>query len=269
MTTHGDASTGQVTKTAAEVYEDFFVPALFGQWPERVLDAAGQGAGHDVLDVGCGTGVLARAAARRNARSVTGVDVNEGMLAVAERSTSTIDWQRASAERLPFDDNSFDCTVSQFALMFFADKPAALREMGRVTGPNGSVTVATWASVDQSPGYAAMVELLRRLFGEDAATALLAPFTIGTEEELRGLCATAFENVTVERHEGEARFDSLAGWVHTDIRGWTLDDMIDDDQFAHLMNEAQTALGQFVQDDGSIRFAAPALVATMPIESHG
>ena len=84
-----DAAThGQVNQSAAEVYEAFFVPALFGQWPERVLDAAGLSPGDDVLDVGCGTGILARAAARRlnDSGSVTGIDINDGMLTIARRS---------------------------------------------------------------------------------------------------------------------------------------------------------------------------------------
>ena len=79
--------TGQVTNNAAETYEEFFVPALFQEWAERVVDAAQIEGGQHVLDVACGTGVLARAAARRVGPkgSVIGLDVNEGMLAVAQR----------------------------------------------------------------------------------------------------------------------------------------------------------------------------------------
>jgi ubiquinone/menaquinone biosynthesis C-methylase UbiE len=81
---------GQVTKSAAEVYEEFFVPALFQEWAPRVADAASLRPGQRVLDVACGTGVLARAAAERvgAAGAVTGLDVNEGMLSVARRSVS-------------------------------------------------------------------------------------------------------------------------------------------------------------------------------------
>lgn len=265
MTGIDTASIGQVNTSAAEVYEDFFVPALFEQWPDRVLDAAGVTAGDAVLDVGCGTGALARAAARRLDGNglVSGADINSGMLAVARRGGEPISWHEAPAEQLPFDNDSFDCVVSQFALMFFADQTTALQEMKRVARPTGRVVVATWVDVAESPGYAAMVRLLQRLFGDDAANALLAPFTLGTAAKIRAAASSVFADVTVTRHEGEARFESLEAWVHTDVRGWTLDDMIDDDQFAELMHQARVELAQFVTSDGIVRFAAPALIATL------
>jgi ubiquinone/menaquinone biosynthesis C-methylase UbiE len=75
----------QVSGNAAEVYEKCFVPAIFGQWAPYVADAARLTSKDRVLDVGCGTGVLARAAADRVAAAsqVTGLDRNDGMLAVA------------------------------------------------------------------------------------------------------------------------------------------------------------------------------------------
>lgn len=91
-TDNSHAATGQVGPTAARVYQDFFVPSLFGAWAEPVADAAGLRPGQRVLDVGCGTGVHARAAARRVGPTgrVVGVDPNEGMLAVAACSTEPV-----------------------------------------------------------------------------------------------------------------------------------------------------------------------------------
>jgi ubiquinone/menaquinone biosynthesis C-methylase UbiE len=255
---------GQVNAAAAEVYDEFFVPALFAQWPERVLDAAAIGSDDEVLDVGCGTGVLARAAARRTdgEGSVTGLDVNDGMLAVARQGADGIVWRQGSAESLPFPDRSFDRVVSQFALMFFTDPAAAVAEMARVLRPGGRVTIATWASVDENPGYAAMVDLLRRLFGDEAADALLAPFTIGTVSALRTLLEGAFPRVEVTRHEGTARFDSIDAWVHTDVRGWTLADLIDADDHQVLLEAARVEMDRFVGSGGHVAFTAPALIAT-------
>lgn len=250
--------------TAAEIYEDFFVPALFGQWPDHVLDAAGVRAGDRVLDVGCGTGILARKAVGRVGPKgrVVGLDPNQGMLAVARRRDQAMEWREGAAEAIPYDDGSFDRVVSQFAAMFFADRPAAFSEMARVCTAGGTAVVATWASLDTTPGYAAMVDLLDRLFGPEAANALRAPFVLGNADELAALLASSFGRVEVASVEGVARFESIDAWVHTDIRGWTLADMIDDHQFQRLVTEARRSLARFVDSDGRVSFPAPALIAT-------
>ena len=127
-------------KNTASNYEKLMVPALFESWAERVLNEAAIKPGDRMLDVACGTGIVARTAIKRsgnNGLSVTGLDPNPGMLAVAESNTSGSDWKEGVAEDLPFEDESFDVVVSQFGLMFFQDRPAALREMKRVLAPGG------------------------------------------------------------------------------------------------------------------------------------
>lgn len=141
MTEHED---WQVSGDAAEVYEQCFVPALFGPWAAHVADAARVASRDRVLDVGCGTGVLARAAADRvtAADQVTGLDRNEGMLAVARRLRPQIDWRQGDATALPFADANYDVVMSQFALMYFPDRIAALKEMVRVLRPEGRLALA-------------------------------------------------------------------------------------------------------------------------------
>ena len=264
MSEHDAAIKGQVTGSAAETYEAFFVPALFEQWTDLMLDTAGLADGDAVLDVGCGTGILARHAARRlgDTGSVTGIDCNPGMLAVARQASERVSWQEGAAERLPYPDGAFDRVVSQFALMFFADQRDGVREMARVTRSGGSVTLATWVDVEESPGYAGMVDLLGRLFGDEAAAALSAPFSLGDEATLRGILDDTLPDVTVTRHEGVARFDSLDAWIHTDVRGWTLADMITDQQHDELLAVARIELARFVDDRGAVCFPAPALIAS-------
>ncbi len=260
-----ESERGQVTRNAAEVYQEFFVPALFEQWAGRVAHAAQLQPGQRVLDVACGTGVLAREAARRvgSAGSVTGIDINDGMLAVAQRTAPKIAWKHGAAEQLPFETGSFDAVVSQFGLMFFDDRHAALGQMARVLRPRGCMAVAVWASLDETPGYAAMTALLRRLFGEAAANALRAPYALGDPTTLAPLLSDiGVTDVRIDTVAGEARFPSLDGWVHTDVKGWTLADMIDDAQYALLQREAKTALGEFVRPDGTVAFSAPAQIVT-------
>src|SRR5262245_6199314 len=105
----------------------------------RLADAVRIRPGERVLDVACGTGVLARQAASRvgSEGSVAGVDPSPGMLAVAKRLAPAIAWRQGTAEALPFEDGSFDAVVSQFGMMFFADRGRAIREMLRVLIPGG------------------------------------------------------------------------------------------------------------------------------------
>ena len=264
MNDQTQAKTGQVTRSAAEVYEEFFVPALFGEWAAPVVEEAAIGPGQTVLDVACGTGVVAREAARRVGPRghVTGIDLNPGMLATARRLAPAIEWREGRAEALPFADATFDAVTCQFALMFFQDRPTALAEMWRVLRPGGKMAVAVWGALSATPGYAAMVALLDRLFGDPAAEALRAPFVLGDPAEIMALFrAAGIPNADVVTRTGTARFPSIEGWVHTDVKGWTLADMIDDAQYALLQRAAARELKNFAAADGTVTFPAPAHIA--------
>lgn len=256
---------GQVSMSAAEVYEDFFVPALFQQWSVLMVDAAHIQLGMRVLDVACGTGILARSLDERlgSGGSVVGLDINQGMLAVAKRKAPSIEWHKSAAEALPFDNASFDAVVSQFGLMFFEDRRAAIQEMARVLRPGGRLAVAVWASLNDTPGYAAMANLVQQLFGESVANALHAPFNLGNKEVLHDLFSNVnLSNVEIHTREGTARFPSIASWVYTDVKGWTLADVLNDTQVETLLRQAEQRLVSFVGTDGQVEFQAPAHIVT-------
>jgi hypothetical protein len=111
-----------------------------------------------------------------------------------------------------------------------------------------------------------MANLLRRLFGDEAAVSLDAPFVLGDRELLRSVFdAAGIADAEIMTETGTARFPSLASWIYTDIRGWTLADAIDDEQFARLQHEAETALRPFVTESGTVEFAAPAHIVTAAV----
>jgi SAM-dependent methyltransferase len=250
----------------AEIYDALFVPALFAKWGPRVADAAAIGPGQRVLDVGCGTGVLACAAAERVGPQghVTGLDPNPQMLAVARRKPGAVVWQEGRAEALPFDDASFDAVVSQFALMFVESKPAAIAEMRRVLRPQGRLAVAVWDSLDHTPGYLALTKLLEKLFGAEVAAAMHGPFTLGDRQALLRLFVDAgAADAEVRTHPGTVRFDSIDAMINTEHACvWTLGGILDAQQFAQLRHAAQDALRDFVGADGRVQFDCPAHIVT-------
>ena len=256
--------TARATRPPAEVYEAEFVPALFRPFSGVVADVAAIAAGQRVLDVACGTGVLARTVAARvgPTGAVLGLDANPEMLAVARRLDPTIDWIDGRAEALPLADASADAVVSQFGLMFFDDRVAALREMHRVLRSGGHLAVAVCDAVERSPGYGVLATLLQDLFGDRVAGAFRAPFAIGDAQLLAGLARQAgLAHAQVLQRSATVRFGSIDALVSTERACvWTLGGLLDDAQFERLLHAACDALAPFVQPDGGVAFEMPALI---------
>ena len=151
-----------------EMYERELVGPLFRPWVEPLLDDVAPRAGERVLDVACGTGIVARLARTRvgAAGAVVGVDVSTAMLAVARRIAPELDWREGDAGALPLRDGErFDAVLCQQGLQFFSDRPAALREMARALAPGGRLAVSVWRSLDESPFLAELHRLAERCLG--------------------------------------------------------------------------------------------------------
>ncbi len=138
--------TFRLSQDSAEADEEVFVPASFEPWARMLVDAAGVVAGDRVLDVACGTGIVARVAADRvgPTGSVVGVDRNPAMLAIAVRLRPDIEWRQGDATGLPVLARSFDVVFCQAALTSFADPVKALREMARAIKDDGTVAIQVW-----------------------------------------------------------------------------------------------------------------------------
>ena len=248
----------QVTGSAAEVYEKELVPAIFRPWAELVIDLADPQKGDRVLDVACGTGIIARMVADRvgPTGAVVGVDLNPGMLKVARtvwssgsRSGAQVEWQEASADKLPFPNASFDVAYCQLGLQFFADRPAALREMRRVLGSAGRLAVMVWGDLDESPGFAVLADALARHVGEAAAAIMRAPFGLSNADQLEALVRDAgFQDVAIQQRVGTVRFPSPERLVLSYVAGSPLAGPVsqaNDAAREALITDATNALGKY------------------------
>ncbi|MBI1880632.1 MAG: methyltransferase domain-containing protein, partial [Chloroflexi bacterium] len=190
------------------------------------------------------------------------IDPSEEMLAVARRKAPALEWRDGRAEALPFEANRFDAVVSQFGLMFFEDRRLAIQEMRRVLRPGGRLAVAVWDSIENSPGYAELTHLLRRLYSDQVAEEFQAPFVLGNPELLSTLFTTAdVAGVKITRQVGTDRFPSLRAWLLIEVKEWLLGDRLDETQFEELLRETEEVLRPFVASDGTLVIPAPAYIA--------
>jgi SAM-dependent methyltransferase len=253
--------TFQISTEQAEIYESRFVSAIFAQWVPLLLEATGVEPGRALLDVACGTGILARTAADRVGPTgqVIGVDLSEGMLTVARRLSPDLEWHHGDAEDLPFPDAAFDVVVCQSALMFFPDATQALREMGRVCKPQGTVGVQVYASLDAQPAYGPWVQMVARHAGPDAIRLLSTYWVHGDLDVLRDRFHTAGLEVTdVQTVRGSARFTSIEEMVRTEVEATPLIDRISDADYRRIVENAAELLGPFLTAEG----------AELPIDAH-
>jgi ubiquinone/menaquinone biosynthesis C-methylase UbiE len=151
-----------------EIYEQALVGPIFRPWVEQLLDDVELARGDRVLDIACGTGIVARLAKERlsGTGTVVGVDLSPPMLAMARKVAPDIDWREGDAGALPLLDNEqFDVVVSQQGLQFFPDKPAAARQMRRALATTGRLAVSTWRPDEEAPVLLELRRVAERRLG--------------------------------------------------------------------------------------------------------
>lgn len=256
----------QVSNDAAEVYEQVWVSAMLGQWVTQVADAAQIGEGDHVLDVGCGTGIVAREAISRVGPTgqVIGLDLNAEMLAVAKKLNSKIRWHQGDALDMPFEDETFDVVVCQFVLMYLPNRVAAIKEMLRVLKPNGRLALAVWTAFERAKGYVILTDIAQRQCGEEAVNMLTAPFALGNESKLTELFnEVGPQNFRIELREGTIQFSSIDFFIASEVKGTPLDDLLTDDSYQALLDEARIALKQFETEAGEVVMPMDAYIISM------
>jgi ubiquinone/menaquinone biosynthesis C-methylase UbiE len=192
MTDRNAAFTGSIP----ENYDRYLGPALFEPYASDIVGRVNVREGASVLELACGTGIVTRLLREhlpRNARLIA-TDLNEAMLAYAAhkfRPEEAVEWKRADASDLPFDDQSFDAVVCQFGLMFVPDKEKAVREAYRVLKPGGTFIFNVWDAIERNDLAHVAHTTISTFFEHDPPNFYQVPFSMHDPEVIMSLLAAA------------------------------------------------------------------------------
>lgn len=250
-----------------ETYERYFVPVIATPLATELIGAAALSSGERVLDVGCGTGIVARLAAREVGPEgvVEAVDVNPGMLAVAKAASgaTSIAWHEASAESMPFGDDTFDAAFCQMSLQFVEDPTKALEEMRRVLKPKGRAALNMPGPT--APLFEVMAEAMGRHIAPQAAGFVRHVFSMHDVDELEALLSAAgFGDVSVQAGVHQLKLPGPKDFLWQYVQGTPLAAVV-----AGAQASAREALESEVVErwqefevDGGMEFGQRVVVAT-------
>jgi ubiquinone/menaquinone biosynthesis C-methylase UbiE len=239
-------------RNAAQTYEEFYVANKFRHWAGDLLNRVQPRPGDRILDLACGTGIVARLVAQRlkGQAQVAGLDLNPAMIEVARQMAARegveIEWHVGSADQLPFPEGSFDLLLSQQGLQFFPDRAAAAAEIHRVLVPGGRVATATWTAIENNPLSQIMAEVVAHRTG---GSAMELPFALGNREELRAIFTGAgFVDVEIEVVRRTVRFPDpdhfLDGFVTSRTAGIAALQAMNDTDRATLIAEVSADMAE-------------------------
>jgi ubiquinone/menaquinone biosynthesis C-methylase UbiE len=232
----------------ADVFERLLVPAIFDRYAHDLIERARPvGPSDRVLDLGCGTGIVARRLRERlgGAARVTGLDTNGGMLAKAMSIGPEIDWREGNAMALPFGDQSFELVLAQQVLQFVPDPAAAFREIRRVLVPGGRLVASTWRPRSEQPLYEAVGQLAEKHLGpgNDKRWSLDAAALRALAEE------AGFVDVRLDRVSLEERYSVFPLQASTAGAGYS---NVAPAAMAAIEQEARPILARFTIATGEI-----------------
>ena len=254
----------QTTTPPSEIYEQYMVPAIFGRWSRALLFVVDPQPGERVLDLACGTGVVARMAKQmvQPGGEVIGVDFNGAQIATARTIDSSIDWREGDAGSLSFADQDFDLVVCQQGFQFFPDRLQAVKEMHRILKPDGRVGITVWSCIEKNPGYQALAHALGKTVGSSAAGLLDELFAFPSSDEVgRFFADGGFSDAIVETYQIDAVFSSAEEFTRAIAVGSIIrrtDAHFSEETLDLITADVAAELAPYLGDDG-LKF---------PMEAH-
>ena len=252
-----DQNGGTIDTSAAEAFEKYLVPPVFGPWSRSLVDLADPKPGERLLDVGCGTGAAARYAADQipEPNAVAAIDLNTGMIAHARTldPKGAIDWREGDIMELPFDDGVFQTIIGNQVLQFLPDRAGALVEMQRVMTKDGRAIFGVYCQLDLCPAHCAVAKALEKHDVNPAG--IQHPYSFGDPVILGDVLADAgFRDVSVVRRTLGAQFESPKAFVEALAAGGPSArhalEQLDDEGLSQVISEVTEALDHYVDAEG-------------------
>jgi ubiquinone/menaquinone biosynthesis C-methylase UbiE len=260
----------QMDASAPELYERYLVPAITSVWANDLLNRISLKCGDSVLDIACGTGVVARLTEQRGqAGRVVGLDLNTAMLAIARAKSAKVEWIEGSALDLPFDAESFDVVLCQLGLQFFPDRLLALKEMVRVLKPVGRAGFSVYSGIENTPAAYAFVQALDNCLGEEASRTKRSEHLSCDAQEIASWAKQAgFNAVDVVAVTKQITFPSMLDYVRFQLRATPMAGLLKD-KAAHererlimsISDDAASRLDRSMLADGKLTFPQQSFVA--------
>ncbi|WP_432139077.1 MULTISPECIES: class I SAM-dependent methyltransferase [unclassified Streptomyces] len=260
----------QLQGNAPERYERYIAP-LMRPFIDALLDAVDLSPGAHVLDLACGTGFVARAAAAQAGPTghVAAADINPDMLklaaAKAPRLYPDIEFTQAPADTLPYGDASFDAVLCNQGAQFFPDLSAAVAEAARVLRPGGRLALAVWAAMERCPYFAVQYEVIEEYAAPEDVVAAAGAFSCDTGSLTDAFTAAGLRNITVRQLTREVVTPVLTDWIPGQMTSvpWTRSlTAAGPETFDRACADLTTRMADYLEPDGTARLPFTALLAT-------
>lgn len=207
----------------AQMYEKYIVQSTFVPWTPILIDLAKPQPGEHVLDMACGTGIVARHLAPIIGKKgkIVGVDISPSMLQVAQtiakKQGLEAEWIEAKGENTGLPDHSFDLIICQQGLQFFSDRKAGVKEMLRVLKPRGRAVVSVWTSLENHQIWEAVCRSESKHLNIPLSQ-VSTPWTMGNAKELNILFENAgFKEIEIKTETELVRYPSADTFIELSL----------------------------------------------------
>jgi SAM-dependent methyltransferase len=211
------------TGSMPEYYDRIMGPAQFEVFAGDLVKRLAAKPAGDVLELACGTGIVTRRLREHLDHGVRFVatDISEPMLQYARgKVKGAIEWRKADAAALPFEDASFAAVICAFGVMFVPDKKALFAGMRRVLREGGTLLFNVWDGLEANPQSRVTNEVVEALFPGDPEMRFRGPFEFNDRNVLASLLAGArFGQVRMEAVRLPIRAPSARDYATGQVRG--------------------------------------------------